>query len=246
MYEFFSRISAFLSEPFATAANTNIALMAALFLGFIGSVAPCQISANIAAITWFGNRHAQEKLSWAETAMYVLGKMTVFSGIGVLFWLFGREMSTLLIPLFSWSRKFLGPLLVLIGLVLMGWIRVPMQTGVRLSLSLERLSERIGGKKGAFLLGIAFSLGFCPTMFVLFFGSLMPLALQSSYGMVLPSVFAAGTAMPFLLFAGLSVAFGLDRIILKRSRRWGNRIQKIAGLFFILIGISDTLTYWTF
>lgn len=94
-------------------------------------------------------------------------------------------------------------------------------------------------------MGIAFSLGFCPTMFVLFFGSLMPLALQSSYGIILPSVFAAGTAMPLLLFAGLTVGFGLDRVIVKRVKRWGLWIQRIAGLMFIILGISDTLTYWT-
>ncbi len=94
-------------------------------------------------------------------------------------------------------------------------------------------------------MGIAFSLGFCPTMFVLFFGSLMPLALQSTYGVVLPSVFAIGTAMPFLLIAGFAVGFGLDRVIVKRAKRWGLWIQKLAGVLFIVLGISDTLTYWT-
>jgi len=132
------------------------------------------------------------------------------------------------------------------GLFFIGWIRLPFQIGTRFSASLKKISERVGGKRGAFLLGIAFSLGFCPTMFVLFFGSVMPLALQSTYGVILPSVFAVGTAMPFLLFAGLTVGFGLDRVMVKRSKRWGNWIQKLAGVFFIFLGISDTLTFWTF
>lgn len=245
MYEFFSKISSFLSEPFSNAANTDIAFMAALFLGFIGSVAPCQISANVAAITYFGNRQFQEKLSWPETAMYILGKMAVFSILGAIFWLFGQQISKEFIPMFAFSRKLLGPLIILIGLFLLGWIRLPFQIGVRFSDSLKRLSERVGGKSGAFLLGTAFSLGFCPTMFVLFFGSVMPLAFQSSYGMILPLIFAVGTAMPFLLFAGLTFGFGLDRVMVKRTKRWGGWIQKLAGVFFILLGISDTLTYWT-
>ncbi len=71
------------------------------------------------------------------------------------------------------------------------------------------------------------------------------MALKSSYGILLPPVFAVGTAMPLLLFSGLAVGFGLDRVMVKRARQWGTRIQRLAGALFILLGISDTLTYWT-
>jgi cytochrome c-type biogenesis protein len=50
--------------------------------------------------------------------------------------------------------------------------------GQRLSRWLEaRVSHE--GIQGAFSLGIAVSLAFCPTLFWLFFGLLMPLALSS-------------------------------------------------------------------
>lgn len=244
MYEWFAKISSFLSGPFSNAANTEVALLAALFLGFIGSVAPCQLSANIAVIAYFGNRQFQAKLSWKETIMYMMGKILVFSVLGLVFWLFGLQVSRDLIPFLSTARRMLGPLLVLIGLFLLGLIRVPFSLGMTISEGLKKVSSRVGGMTGAFLMGIAFSLGFCPTMFVLFFGSVMPLALGSSYGFVLPPVFAVGTSMPFLLFAGLAVGFGLDRVMVRRAKRWGGWIQKGAGIFFILFGISDTYTYW--
>lgn len=245
MYQFFSQISAWLGEPFGNAAySTNIALLSALFFGFVGSVAPCQISANIGAITYFGSRQAQARLSWSELGLYLAGKIAVFSVFGLLFWSFGQGISTGSIPLFVYARKFLGPLLIVMGLFLIGWIRMR-GVGYRISASLRNLSERIGGKWGAFLMGVAFSLGFCPTMFSLFFGGVMPMALKSSYGILLPPVFAVGTAMPLLLFAGLAVGFGLDRVMVKRARQWGTRIQRLAGALFILLGISDTLTYWT-
>ncbi|EXX87935.1 cytochrome C biosynthesis protein [Paenibacillus darwinianus] len=245
MYTILSEISSFLSGPFLEAADSNTAVLAALFLGFIGSVAPCQISANVAAITFFGNRHIQSRLSWAEAGMYILGKVVLFSLFGVLFWFFGQQISRDFIPLFESARKLLGPLLVFIGLFLLGWIRLPFQWGARISGRLQAVAARAGGKGGAFLMGVAFSIGFCPTMFILFFGSLMPLTLQSSYGVLLPPVFAAGTAMPFLLIAGLAVGFGLDRVFMKRAKHWGGWVQKLSGVFFLLLGISDTLTYWT-
>lgn len=244
MYEFFSKISNLLGGPLFNAAQTDIALIAALFLGFVGSVAPCQLSANAAATMYFGNRQVQAKLRWMEVVLYLAGKVVVFSGFGILFYLFGREISTEFIPFFSWSRKLLGPLLVVIGFVLLGFIRLRFSMGTRLSAWLQGKSKRLGGKNGAFLLGAAFSLGFCPTMFVLFYGSLMPLVMSAPYGFALPSVFAIGTAMPLLLFAGLAVGFGLDQKMIRKTKRWGLVVQRFAGTLLLVLGIADTATYW--
>lgn len=245
MYEFFSWINRIVNEPFsAVALNSNIAWVSALFLGFVGSVAPCQISANLGAITYFGNRQFQQKLSWVEVIVYMAGKITVFSLLGIIFWLFGRSLSNEMIPFFSYMRKALGPILIIMGVFLLGWIKLPGSLGFRISALLQSFSRKVGGKWGAYLLGAAFSLGFCPTMFWLFFGLVMPMVLQSPYGFVLPSVFAIGTAMPFLLFAGLTVAFGLDVVMLRRSRQWGKWIRMMAGGLFIILGIADTMTFW--
>ncbi|WP_068775526.1 sulfite exporter TauE/SafE family protein [Paenibacillus sp. FJAT-26967] len=244
MYSFFSGISSYLSEPFLAASRSDVALIAALFLGFIGSVAPCQLSANVAVITYFGKKQAQGRMSGAEVLLYITGKIVLFSLLGCLFWLLGNPVSRELIPLFEYARKLQGPLLVLIGLFMLGLFRLPFGLGTRFTASLEQAARRAGARTGAFLMGMAFSLGFCPTMFVLFFGMLMPMAVQSAYGAVLPSVFAAGTAMPFLLFLALTVGFGADRMLMRKAKRWGGIVQKLAGLLFLLLGISDTMTYW--
>lgn len=246
MYEIFSWITNAVAGPLSDVAySSNIALLSVLFLGFIGSVAPCQISANIGAMMYFGNRQFTQKLSWLEVAMYLVGKISVFSLLGVLFWLFGQSLSQEMIPWFVIARKLLGPLLILMGLFFLGWIKLPGNFGFRLSASIKDFSTRVGGKRGAFLLGAAFSFGFCPTMVWLFFGLVMPMVFSSSYGVILPSVFSLGTAMPFLLFIGLNIAFGVDTAILKRSRKWGKWIQKIAGVIFLVLGVADTVTYWS-
>ncbi|GAB7388552.1 sulfite exporter TauE/SafE family protein [Bacillaceae bacterium] len=246
MYEFFSRISAWLSQPFADLIySTDVALIAALLLGFVGSVAPCQISANIGAITYFSHRHAQQKMNGLEILFYLLGKMLVYSVLGLIVWIFGKNISNESIPVFVFARKMVGPLLILIGLFLLGWVKLPGDVGFRFAHALRQFSERVGGKSGAFLMGVAFSLGFCPTMFWLFFGMLMPMVLESSSGVLLPPVFAIGTAMPLLFFFAVCMAFGLDKVMVKKARRWGGWIQKGAGILFVLLGISDTLTYWT-
>ena len=60
---------------------------------------------------------------------------------------------------------------------------------------------------GSFLMGASFTLAFCPTMFVLFILTLMPVVLETSYGFVLPSVFGIGTSLPLLLIIFLYLVF---------------------------------------
>lgn len=245
MYEFFSKISLWLSGPFGnTAQSANIALIAALFFGFSGSVAPCQITANLGSITYFGNKFMQKRLAGLEFLLYLLGKVLVFSLFGLLFWIFGQSVQMNSIPVFVNARKLVGPLLIIMGLFFLGVIKLRGSFGFRISAAVKNVAERAGGRRGAFLLGIAFSLGFCPTMALLFFGWVMPLAMQSSYGFVLPSVFAIGTAFPLLLFFAIMIGFGLDRATIKKARQWGRWVYKLSGVFLIVLGISDTLTYW--
>ncbi|WP_199622569.1 hypothetical protein [Paenibacillus alkalitolerans] len=78
-------------------------------------------------------------------------------------------------------------------------------------------------------------------MFLLFVGSLMPLTLNAPFGFVLPPIFAVGTAMPYLLFAGLAVGFGLDRRMVRKTKRWGLAIQRMAGIFFLLLNMDVIL-----
>src|SRR5699024_7604927 len=96
---------------------------------------------------------------------------------------------------------------------------------------------------GSFLMGASFTLAFCPTMFVLFILTLMPVVLETSYGFVLPSVFGIGTSLPLLLIIFLIWYFGSSCIILKRSREIGSLLQKLAVVIILVIGILDTLTY---
>lgn len=242
MYQVFTEISNFLSSPFFTLVNQTqqIPLLAAFLLGMVGALAPCQLTGNIGAIAYYGNRSLQAKSQWLEIALFILGKILVFSILGLAVWLAGRSFQEILPGFFSWFRKLMGPLFIFIGLSLIGvfalnWLN-------RLS-SLLPVWKR-SGKTGSFLMGVSFAIAFCPTMFSLFFFSLMPIVLSSSYGAVLPSIFAVGTSIPLLIFAVIISYIGLDGSLMKKSRRIGMTVQKTAGYILVLVGIMDTITYW--
>lgn len=243
MYSFFSQISNFFSEPFINIglSTTSIPLLSAFVLGIVGALAPCQFTGNLGAITVYGNQSIQKNIAWIDVLFFTLGKIVVFSGLGLIVWMVGSEVRFSFITYFPWIRKIVGPLFILIGLFMLGFIKF------HKSFSFGSLPEKLQrkGRLGAFFMGVSFTLGFCPTMFTLFFITLMPMATSVSYGAVLPIVFAIGTSLPLLLAIFLIWYLDLGgSLIKKKGRKLGMLIQKIAGGFMLIIGILDTITYW--
>jgi cytochrome c-type biogenesis protein len=244
MYEWFSQISQFLSQPFLSLkyATEGIPIVTAFILGIIGALAPCQFTGNLGAITIYGNQSLQKRIAWTEMLFFIVGKIVVFTGLGLIVWMLRSEVQTNLTLIFPWVRKAFGPLLIFVGLFMVGIIKF------RKTVTLGSIPERFlkKGKLGAFLLGVSFTLGFCPTMFILFFVTLMPMTISVSYGPILPTIFAIGTSLPLILAIFLIWYFGLSGKLMKKSgRKLGATVQKLAGAIMLILGILDTLTYWS-
>ncbi|WP_201715570.1 urease accessory protein UreH domain-containing protein [Rossellomorea arthrocnemi] len=242
MYDFFSKVSNILSEPFLnlTYGTEGIPILFAFILGIVGALAPCQFTGNIGAITLYGNKSLQKGLAWSEVVFFTLGKILTFTVIGLLAWSLGNEFQRDIIPFFPWMRKVIGPVLLFAGLFMVGIIKLR-GTLTLLKIPREFIKE---GKLGSFLMGVSFSLGFCPTMFVLFFVSLMPVVVSTSYGFVLPSIFAIGTTLPLFIAIFLIWYYEAGGTVMKKGRKIGLVIQRTAGVIMILLGVVDTLTYW--
>ncbi|KGR80992.1 sulfite exporter TauE/SafE family protein [Lysinibacillus boronitolerans] len=242
MYSMLSTISQFISEPITQFVQgyEHSALMMAILLGLIGAFAPCQLTGNMSAITFYGNRTLQKSSNWQEIMFFIVGKVVVFSVLGFCAWLFGQSFETKMTVYFPIFRQAIGPMMLVTGLVLIGLFKLTF---------LQRLTSLLPpvvkeGKLGSFLMGASFSIAFCPTMFVLFFVWLMPLVASTSYGLLLPSIFGIATAVPLIMMLLLIYVFDAKRLILRKSMKMGRAIQTTAGILLILIGITDTITYW--
>lgn len=244
MYEFFSTISNFFSQPLINIglSTKEIPILSAFILGLVGALAPCQFTGNLGAITLYGSRSMQKNTAWKEVIFFTLGKIAVFSGFGLLVWIFGSEIKTSLTVYFPWIRRIIGPMFIMIGLFLLGFFKFGKT--ISLAIFFERFHKE--GRLGAFFMGVSFSLGFCPTMFVLFFITLMPMAISVNYGMILPPFFAIGTSLPLIIAVFLVWYLGLGGRLMRNGRRLGDIVQKIAGMIMLVIGVFDTVTYWSF
>ncbi|MCM3671542.1 sulfite exporter TauE/SafE family protein [Mesobacillus maritimus] len=243
MYEFFSQISNFFSQPLINIglSTKGIPILSAFVLGIVGAVAPCQFTGNLGAITVYGNQSVQQMVAWKNVFFFTLGKIVVFAGLGLFVWIVGSEIRISLTTYFPWVRRMVGPMFIIIGLFMLGVFKV--DKTISLGSFLEKFHTK--GSLGAFLLGVSFTLGFCPTMFTLFFITLMPMATAVSYGVILPVFFAIGTSLPLILAIFLIWYLDLGgAIIKKKGRKLGNVVQKAAGLVMLILGMLDTITYW--
>ncbi|ACK62501.1 sulfite exporter TauE/SafE family protein [Bacillus cereus] len=217
-------------------ATKSVPLLFAFLLGIVGTLAPCQLTGNISAITLYSNQSLQKGHVWKHILLFILGKIMAFTTLGLLVWFLGKEIQQILTLYFPWLRKMMGPLLILMGLMVAGIIKA------RNFFSIKFIRKQ--NETGSFLLGFFFSLAFCPTMFVLFFGTLIPLSFSYNYGYLFPTFFSLGTALPIVGIMFIISYLGLNGTLLKKSRNIGKRVQQVAGVLLILIGLYDTALYW--
>ncbi len=243
-YLYLSQLSATVAGPLGDLADrVQFPLVNAIILGVLGATAPCQLTTNLSAIAYV-SRGREGGRPWQEAVTYTLGKALVYTVVGGVVIGLGLQIQAAAIPVVVAARKLLGPLLIVIGLVFLEFLRLRLALGQNLAEAFTwRLSAR--GPWGAFAMGVVFAFAFCPTLFLLFFGLTIPLGLRSSAGLLVPGLFAVGTALPLLLYAGL-LATGAEAAgaYARRLSRGHATARKVAGAIFLLAGINDTLMYW--
>jgi cytochrome c biogenesis protein CcdA len=135
------------------------------------------------------------------------------------------------------GEKYLGPLLIVIGLIMLNVIRLNFLGKSNFQ---EKLSERFKGQGlwGSFLLGLVFALAFCPYSGALYFGMLIPMTISSASGLYLPIVFAIGTGLPVILFTYL-LTFAAHRVsgVFNQITKVEKVMRYVAGGVFVLAGV---------
>jgi len=218
----------------ATLSSSSIPLLSAIGLGLLCAVSPCTMATNVAALAFVGRKANNRSYAVTTALLYTLGRMFSYTLIGVLIVLLGMEVNALSRFLQSTGSTFLGPFLIVIGVVLLVIHRIP---ALPEGGGIQRLGARFGdmGVVGGFPLGAVFALAFCPYSAVLFFAVLIPIALQTAGGLALPAVFAVGTGVPVLLFGAL-LSYGASRAAsLMDALTRADRIVRVV-VAFVFIG----------
>jgi cytochrome c biogenesis protein CcdA len=214
----------------------------ALWLGILTSISPCPLATNIAAISFIGRRIDNPRHVLLSGVLYTLGRSLTYLVLGTL--LVTALISTPYLShwLQKYMNKILGPVLILVGMFLLDLLRLNL-SGPAISDEMRGRIDKMGFG-GAGLLGILFALSFCPISAALFFGSLIPVAVKSDSGILLPALYGIGTGLPVVLFA-VVIAFGIGSIgkMFDRINEVGHSARRVTGVVFIGVGIYFSLAY---
>jgi cytochrome c-type biogenesis protein len=211
----------------------DIPVLTALLLGLLTAIAPCPLATNIAAVAYITRDVKNRKYAAITGSLYTLGRMFSYTLLGVLIIVVGMEIPWLSGMIQDVGDKILGPLLIIIGLLMLFIDRISFGRGGN---ALATLGNKVSqwGMVGGFLLGVIFALAFCPYSAVLFFGALIPIAMKANGGIGLPAVYAIGTGLPVLIF-GTLLSMGIAGVA-----TWLNAVTRVEKVIRVAMAIVFT------
>lgn len=214
----------------------SMPFISAFILGLLMSMSPCPLATNIAAIAYLSKDLQSPKKTFINGLFYTLGRAITYTALATVIY-FGISAFTISSIFQGWGDKVLGPILIVIGLVMLDIIKINISGNNRF---VESTKVWLAGKGylGSILLGALFALAFCPYSGVIFFGMLMPLIVNSNEGLLLAPIFSLGTGIPVIIFAAI-IAFGMKSMgkafgILSKVEVV---VRKTVGVIFIIVGV---------
>ena len=214
--------------------NSQYAFLTAIILGLMTAISPCPLATNITAIGFISRDIENRKHVFMNGLVYTLGRVISYTGLALILFL-GADQMNISMMFQGWGEKVLGPLLILIGLLMLDVIRIPFP-------GLSKLTARIGEKStgsywSSLFLGMIFALAFCPYSGVLYFVMLIPLTISSANGLYLPVLYAIATALPVIVFAWLlAFAVGSVASLYKHIKTFELWFRRIVAVLFIGVG----------
>lgn len=219
-----------------------LSALTAFWLGILTSISPCPLATNLAAVSYLG-RDASRPLTVIKGGLlYTLGRVIAYAAIASLIVksILGAPGTSLWLQ--TTINLFLGPILVLVGMVLLELLQLPTTSSNWWNSCRERAQKM--GPAGAGFLGFLFALSFCPVSAALYFGSLIPLAINGESPLWLPAIYGVGTGLPVLGFA-IALVFGAQAVSktfqgVSSAEKW---LRPVTGIAIVAVGIYLTLVH---
>ena len=210
-----------------------VSLGVGFLIGFVFTFNPVVLASIPVALAYVTKAH-EPKTAIGYGGMFILGMLAVQTLLGLIAGLGGQWASGLIGR--EWGLV-LGPVLMLLGLVWPGWIRLPLP-------AIPVRAKRVGSIWGAAALGAVFSVAVCPfctPALVALLGIAAGIG-SPLFGATLLFAFALGRAVPILLG---TVAMGWLES-LAGLQRYRKVFEVAGGLTLILAGLYMLNAYFFF
>jgi len=222
--------------------NSQYSFLTAIILGLMTAISPCPLATNISAIGFISRNIENRRRVFINGLVYTLGRAISYTGLALIIF-FGASKMNISMIFQGWGEKLLGPVLILVGLLMLDVIKLKFP-------GLSGLTDKIGeNSKGSYwgtlLLGMVFALAFCPYSGVLYFVMLIPMTVASASGLYLPVLFAIATGLPVIIFAWL-LAYAVGNVgkLYNRIKLFELWFRRVVSVIFIAVGIYYILIFF--
>ena len=222
--------------------HSQYAFLTAIVLGLMTAISPCPLATNISAIGFISRDLVNRRRVFINGLVYTFGRVISYTGLAVLLY-FGASQMNISMLFQGWGEKVLGPLLILIGLFMLGVLKIRFP-------GFSGLTDKIGESgKGSYwsslLLGMIFALAFCPYSGVLYFAMLIPMTIASPSGLYLPVLYAVATGLPVIVFAWL-LAFAVGNVgkLYNHVKTFEFWFRRVVAVVFIGVGVYYVVLFF--
>jgi cytochrome c-type biogenesis protein len=217
-----------------TLEQANLAsIVVGFVLGFLFTFNPVALASIPVSLAYVTKAHEAKK-AVLFGGMFIFGMVITQALLGLITGFGGQWVAKII---GRWWGLVLGPLLMLLGLMWPGWLRLPLP-------SLPMRARRVTSGWGAGLLGAAFAVAVCPACtpaLVILLGLVAAIG-SPLFGLMLLLAFALGRALPLLLGA---VAVGWLES-LAGLKHYQKIFEILGALLLILSGLYMLNAYFFF
>jgi cytochrome c-type biogenesis protein len=215
--------------------NSTMPWITAFVLGLMTAISPCPLATNITAIGFISKDIENRNRVFINGLLYTLGRAITYTVIPLVIYLGADQLK------FSgffqrYGEKFLGPLLIIIGLFMLDIFKIKFPGMSGLTSKMQNKTK--WGYWDTLLLGVVFAMAFCPYSGVLFFGMLVPITVSSASGLYLPVIFAIATGIPVIVFAWV-LAYAVSGVgnVYNKLKTFELWFRRVIAVLFIAVGI---------
>ena len=120
-----------------------IAAISALWLGILTSISPCPLATNVLTISYIDRKIGKTRIVLFTGLLYTLGRMLTYTALAILIVTSILAQQKVAIFLQSFMYKLLGPVLIIVGMILLGLINFNFSPSVN-NRRMEKIVEYCG------------------------------------------------------------------------------------------------------
>ena len=219
--------------------GTQLNVLVAMAAGLLSFLSPCVLPLLPSYLSFIAGVSFEElqgtvanprtrRALLVNSVLFVLGFSLVFIALGAGATLVGHVLFQYQVAI----RRVGGVLVVLMGLYVAGWLRIPFLMREWRA----ELSHRPAGYLGAVVTGVTFAAGWTPCIGPIL-GSILTLASVSQTagtGILMLAAYSFGLAIPFLVS---SLMIGRFLVFFDRFKRFFPVVTRLSGVILIAVGL---------